>query len=157
MCLKSPSCWWEKQNSSGFPFLQCGLLSVTLFYVKEYMVPLIAVGWSGTLVLCTLFQPPLLMSFLDQYVGFPPQHLISKYIYLNLSEIYFSLQFQTKWINPTIKCVLWTFQSNVHWSLIVTCLSPKPGEFQPIFKSYTEPFNAASFEEACLCHRQSNY
>ena len=54
------------------------------------------------------------------------QHLITKHILIYLKYI-FSLQFQTKWINPSIKCVLWTFQSSVHWSLIVTCLPQNLG------------------------------
>ena len=93
---------------------------------------------------CTLYS----VSAAAPGVFFGPicMFLIMKYILIYLKYI-FSLQFQTKWINPTIKCVLWTFQSSVDWSLLENSYlpSPKPGESHPIFKSHTKPFHANHF------------
>ena len=106
------------------------------------------VAWSGTPVLCTLFQQPLLVSFVDQYVCFNNE------VHLNLSEINFLLAISNQVNQSNHKMCVVNFSEQRALVSNSYLPSPKPGESHPISKSHTKPFHAASFEDACLSQRQ---
>ena len=111
------------------------------------------VAWSGTPVLCTLFQQPLLSCpFCTNMYDFLPT--FNNEAHLNLSEIYFFLTISNQ-VNQSIHkmCVV-NFSEQRALVSNSYLPSPKPGESHPISKSHTKPFHAASFEDACLSQRQ---
>ena len=97
------------------------------------------VAWSGTPVLCTLFQQPLLVSFVDQYVCFNNE------VHLNLSEINFLLAISNQVNQSNHKMCVVNFSEQRALVSNSYLPSPKPGESHPIFKSHTKPFHANHF------------
>ena len=87
------------------------------------------VAWSGTPVLCTLFQQPLLVSFVDQYVCFNNE------VHLNLSEINFLLAISNQVNQSNHKMCVVNFSEQRALVSNSYLPSPKPGESHPIFKA----------------------
>ena len=92
------------------------------------------VAWSGTPVLCTLFQQPLLSCpFCTNMYDFLPT--FNNEAHLNLSEIYFFLTISNQ-VNQSIHkmCVV-NFSEQRALVSNSYLPSPKPGESHPIFKA----------------------